>query len=98
MLPLNPPSPGWLLTNDQVGRSVSVASRPASPEEGAFEWTSEGLGSYSIRPLAPSEDVHRGCRITINLKEEELEFLEVERLRSIITKSVHGAKPPHARG
>lgn len=70
----------------KVGAEVEVASRPANPEEDAHIWTSSGTGSFSIRSATEEDDVKRGCRITINVMDTQLEFLEEARLKSIIER------------
>ena len=74
-----------------VGSKVEVASQPADPTAAAHVWASEGSGSYSIEPLAAegggaAAALGRGCRITIHLKEDQKEYLEVSRLKEVIKK------------
>ncbi len=49
-----------------------------------MEWKSDGLGAYEIREL--DEDIKRGTRIEIHLKEEAAEFVEKYRISDIIKK------------
>lgn len=75
-----------------VADRVSLASRRAGlgPEHGV-RWESEGHGSYSLETI---EKPDRGTAVTLHLKEDEKEFLDGWRLRSIIGKfSDHIAIP-----
>jgi molecular chaperone HtpG len=75
-----------------VADKVSLVTRRAGlgPEHGV-RWTSDGRGQYDIET---TEVADRGTRVTLHLKEEEKEFLEPWRLRSIISKfSDHIALP-----
>jgi molecular chaperone HtpG len=71
-----------------VAEKVTVKTRAASePAENGVCWEynrdSTHKGGYSIETIHKAE---RGTEITLYLKEEEQEFLEDWRLRSIITK------------
>ncbi len=75
-----------------VADRVTLISRRAGlgPEHGV-RWESEGHGSYSLETL---ERAQRGTDVILHLKEDEKEFLEPWRLRSIIAKfSDHIAIP-----
>lgn len=65
-----------------VADAVTVRTRKAG-EEKAIEWHSKGEGEYTIAEI---EKESRGTEITLHLKEEEKEFVEVSRLRGIVTK------------
>ncbi len=67
-----------------VADKVSVTTRKAGekPEDGVY-WESTGEGEYVIQNI---EKADRGTTIVLRLKEEEEEFLDHWRLRSIITK------------
>jgi len=65
-----------------VGTKVDVASTPSKPGEVPHLWSSEGAGSYTIAPLAEAEAA-RGVRVTIHLKDDQLEYLEASRLREV---------------
>jgi len=64
-----------------VADHVTVASRSYRPEEPGTVWSSDGLGSYTV---APGEDLKRGTRITIKLKEDAREFADAEKVKRII--------------
>lgn len=75
-----------------VADKVSLVTRRAGlgPEHGV-RWSSDGRGQYEIETLEVSE---RGTQVTLHLKEDEKEFLEPWRLRSIVSKfSDHIALP-----
>ncbi|MBQ4835338.1 MULTISPECIES: molecular chaperone HtpG [Pseudoalteromonas] len=65
-----------------VADDVTVRTRKAG-EQSAVEWQSKGEGEYS---LAEIEKADRGTEIVLHLREEESEFLDEFRLRSVITK------------
>jgi molecular chaperone HtpG len=67
-----------------VADKVTVESRRAGEEaDAAIIWTSNGEGEYTLE--STSREV-RGTCITMHLREDEDEFLENFRLRSIIEK------------
>ncbi|QLK60283.1 molecular chaperone HtpG [Enterobacteriaceae bacterium Kacie_13] len=75
-----------------VADKVTVRTRAAgaSVEEGVF-WESAGEGEYT---LADIEKADRGTEITLHLREDQDEFLDDWRVRSIISKySDHIALP-----
>lgn len=75
-----------------VADKVSLITRRAGlePEHGV-RWSSDGRGQYDIETLEVAE---RGTRVTLHLKDDEKEFLEPWRLRTIISKfSDHIALP-----
>ncbi|WP_045046093.1 molecular chaperone HtpG [Rouxiella chamberiensis] len=75
-----------------VADKVTVRTRAAgvSAEEGVF-WESAGEGEYT---LADIEKADRGTEITLHLREDQDEFLDNWRVRSIISKySDHIALP-----
>ncbi len=65
-----------------VADEVTLITRHAGSDE-AVKWISTGEGSYTLEPV--DKDSH-GTEIILHLREEEDEFLEIFRLRSIITK------------
>ncbi|ELX8379392.1 molecular chaperone HtpG [Providencia vermicola] len=75
-----------------VADKVTVRSRAAgaSADQGVF-WESAGEGEYTIADI---EKADRGTEITLHLREDEKEFLDNWRLRSVISKySDHIALP-----
>ncbi|GJL80712.1 MAG: chaperone protein HtpG [marine bacterium B5-7] len=67
-----------------VSRKVVLVTRKAgaSASEGV-RWVSEGAGEYTIESIERPE---RGTRITLYLKDEDKEFADYYRLRSVISK------------
>lgn len=53
-----------------VADRVDVVSRRAG-EDKAARWSSDGLGTYTIAPVALEEAPSRGTRVTLHLKEED---------------------------
>ncbi|OKY27930.1 MULTISPECIES: molecular chaperone HtpG [Thalassotalea] len=67
-----------------VADKVTVRSRAAGANaDEAVEWQSEGEGQFTTRQIEKS---NRGTDIILHLKEDEKEFLDDWRLRSIVTK------------
>ncbi|MEJ2214931.1 MAG: molecular chaperone HtpG [Gammaproteobacteria bacterium] len=75
-----------------VADKVTLITRRAGlGAEHGVKWVSSGEGSYSIENVDSPE---RGTRITLHLREDEKEFLQPYRIRSIISKfSDHIAIP-----
>ena len=75
-----------------VADKITVRTRRAGlGAEHGVRWESTGEGSYSIETI---EKADRGTEIILHLREDEKEFLESYRLRSIISKfSEHIAIP-----
>lgn len=75
-----------------VADEVTVVTRHAGyPEDQGVRWDSRGDGSYTIENIVSP---HHGTTVTLHLKEEESEFLDEWKLRSIINKySDHIAFP-----
>lgn len=65
-----------------VADEVTLITRRAGSDE-AVKWVSAGEGSYT---LEQTDKDSRGTDIILHLREEEDEFLENYRLRSIVTK------------
>jgi len=73
-----------------AAREVVVTSRKAGEAE-AWEWRSEGQGSYTV---GPAERSTRGTTVTLHLRDDAKEFLSPFRLRGIVEKySDHIAIP-----
>ena len=79
-----------------VADKVSVLSRKAgTPETEGVLWESAGQGEFDI---APAEKADRGTSITLYLREDEAEFADGYRLRSILrTYSDHISLPIQMR-
>ena len=73
-----------------VAKKVEVFSRKAGEKQG-WHWVSDGRGSYRI---GEANDVDRGARIVLHLRKDASEFLETQRLKSVVkTYSDHIAIP-----
>lgn len=73
-----------------VADKVEVFSRHAGETHG-WCWTSDGKGEYRI---GAAEDVSRGTRITLHMRDDSSEFLEQSRIAHIVRKySDHIALP-----
>jgi molecular chaperone HtpG len=73
-----------------VADKVTVTTKKAG-EEGAWLWTSDGLGTYEIAE-ATKENV--GTEIVLHIKDDAAEFMERHRLQNIVsTYSDHIAVP-----
>ena len=67
-----------------VADNVIVESRRAGLEEDeAVRWQSDGNGEFTIEPIKKEQ---RGTRVTLHLKDAELEFAEAIRIESLIRK------------
>lgn len=67
-----------------VAETVEVRTRRAGdPEDSATLWRSNGESEYSIEEITKAE---RGTSVTLHLKEDELEFAESFRLKSIVKR------------
>ncbi|MEG3759342.1 molecular chaperone HtpG [Pseudoalteromonas carrageenovora] len=65
-----------------VADLVTVRTRKAG-ETTAYEWESKGEGEYTLQEI---EKEGRGTEIILHLRDEEKEFADDYRLRSIVTK------------
>jgi molecular chaperone HtpG len=66
-----------------VADRVEVVSRAAGKDQKAWKWTSEAKGNFTVEP---AERATRGTSVTLHLKEDQKEFLDEWRLRSLITQ------------
>lgn len=66
-----------------VAKRVTVLSRSFIPEEQGWQWTSEGGGGYE---LEPANDLPRGTRITLELKDDAKEFAQADTVERIIER------------
>ena len=67
-----------------VGSRVTVTSRSADSSHGPNTWSSEGSGTYDLSDADGS--TARGASITIDLKEDALNYADSKHVNSIITK------------
>ncbi len=67
-----------------VAEKVTVESRRAGlPATEAVRWESEGEGEFSVESIERAE---RGTRVTLHLKDEQVEFTEPLRVETLIRK------------
>ncbi|NQS76264.1 MAG: molecular chaperone HtpG [Peptococcaceae bacterium] len=64
-----------------VAKKIRLLTRSYLPNETGCEWVSEGLGSYDLRAV---EDLPRGTKIILELKEDAHEFAGEARIKEII--------------
>jgi len=73
-----------------AAEKVEVFSRRAGETQG-WRWVSDGKSDFAV---AAADDVARGTKIVLHLREDATEFLETPRLKSIIARySDHIALP-----
>jgi molecular chaperone HtpG len=76
-----------------VAERVDVFSRRAGAEE-AWQWSSDGKGTFSVAPAALESAPGRGTRVVVHLAEEAKQYLERFRLeRMVKTQSGHVPVP-----
>jgi molecular chaperone HtpG len=66
-----------------VADKVTVLSRPAGPVDGGVRWESDGQGEFTVET---ADKATRGTDVILHIKDEEKEFLEPYRLRSLVKK------------
>lgn len=64
-----------------VAQEAEVVTRSFRPDAAGVVWRSSGRGSYTIDGADPT---NRGTTVTLQLRDDAKEFLEVERLREAI--------------
>ncbi len=67
-----------------VAEKVTVETRSSDAGAPACRWTSTGAGSYDIETL--SDDLPRGTKITIELKDDQKTFAEAYTVKSIVKR------------
>jgi TNF receptor-associated protein 1 len=65
-----------------VADEVTVHTRSWRPGAESLVWTSDGRGGYEI--AESPEDLARGCRIVLKLREDCADFAKPDRVRSIV--------------
>jgi len=65
-----------------VADEVTVYSRSWRPEAESLVWTSDGKTGYEIAEA--EEELPRGCRIVLKLREDCADFATTDRVRSIV--------------
>lgn len=65
-----------------VASKVDVISRRAGQE--AAVWSSDGLGTYTIAPVAPEDAPTRGTRIILHLMEDAKDYADRHRIEQMV--------------
>jgi len=65
-----------------VADEVKVYSRSWRPEAESLVWTSDGKSGYEIEESP--EELERGCRIVLKLREDCADFSKIDRVRGIL--------------
>lgn len=65
-----------------VAKEVEVKTRSAKPDAKPVLWKSDGMGSYEVSEI--DEDLNRGTKIVVYLKDDSTYFLGKEKIKSII--------------
>src|SRR6476620_4550950 len=66
-----------------VGDKVDVISRRAGSED-AWQWSSDGKGTYSVAPIVLADAPNRGTRVVLHLMQDAVSYTErltLERVR-----------------
>merc|ERR1719336_1160324 len=66
-----------------VADKVEVTSKNNDDE--TYRWTSSAGGSFVV-DAADDPEIKRGTKITLHLKEDQLEFLEERRIKDLVKK------------
>lgn len=66
-----------------VAENVTVYTRSYQPDDSGWIWSSDGVSSYEI---SPGENLDRGTKIVLKLKEADREFARAHRVESIIQR------------
>jgi molecular chaperone HtpG len=65
-----------------VASKVDVISRRAGQD--AAVWSSDGLGTYTIAPIAPEEAPTRGTRIVLHLMDDAKDYADKHRIEQMV--------------
>lgn len=66
-----------------VANKVEVFSRSAQPNEQGWKWVSDGSGGYEMEP---ANELPRGTKIIVHLKEEEKEYAKTFRVEGVLKR------------
>jgi len=67
-----------------VAEKVTVISKSNNDE--TYKWESNAGGTFSINPVDESENLTRGTKIILQLKEDQQEFIEERKVKDLIKK------------
>eukprot|EP01089_Gocevia_fonbrunei_P010291 TRINITY_DN2293_c0_g1_i2.p1 TRINITY_DN2293_c0_g1~~TRINITY_DN2293_c0_g1_i2.p1 ORF type:complete len:232 (-),score=60.24 TRINITY_DN2293_c0_g1_i2:265-879(-) len=68
-----------------VANRVTVTTKHNDDEQ--LVWESAARGSFTIRTGPTGEQLGRGTKITLHLKDDQLEYLEESRLKDLVSQS-----------
>ncbi len=68
-----------------AGDTVDVYTHSWDESAESLKWSSDGATGYTVEEV-PADETARGCRMVIHLTEENKEFSEEERIKSILEK------------
>ena len=68
-----------------VAKQVTVISKNYE-QESAFVWESNASGSFTVKQASDEQQITRGTKLILTLKEDMQEYLEEQRLKDIIIK------------
>ncbi|MEE4311597.1 MAG: molecular chaperone HtpG [candidate division KSB1 bacterium] len=66
-----------------AGSEVLITTQSHDPKEDAFQWRSDGTGSYTIKN---ADKAPRGTKIEVTLREDAHEFSEKARIENVIKR------------
>ncbi len=76
-----------------VADNITILTKsPAS--DLTVKWSSNGDGSYNIEEIENSDNLKRGTKIILHLKDDETEFLEDYKISSLVKKHSNSIKYP----
>ncbi|MCB2153890.1 molecular chaperone HtpG [bacterium] len=64
-----------------VAKKVTVETKSYHPDSPGWRWESDGAGEYTI---SPAEDLPRGTRITVELKDDCEEYADDFRIKDVV--------------